>query len=232
MTLRTTLASIVSAAVLGIGVLASAAPLPPVSDSALRTYRSLQMRQFEDPDANLGYLKKNEYVLPNDVFDAYLRLEGSKAKAVGMFINEAGFNQGEEFQKQLSNLGYDDGVIHTYFTILNRRRSIIIKEAQLRKPHFRTILLHERVHKAMPDLPHEDITALHKGYEGVKETLPKKYFEKHAKAGSDPWIEFYPYLSDDKEFDPAVEEKLKKDHPKAHEVYTRMVEPIRKELLL
>jgi hypothetical protein len=232
MTLQSTLASIATAAVLTLETLvAAAAPLPRVSDSALRAYRGMQMRQFEDPDAHLGFLKKNEFVVPDYVFDLYRRLRGSPTEVSGIFLNEAGFEQGEEFQRRMRNMSYDDGDIHTYFTIFNRRRTIIVKESELKKPHFRTLMLHERVHKAMPDLMRHELHELHEAYQAIKEMLPASYFKDLAAVDSDPWREFYPVLAEKTEFDPAVETKLKNDHPEAYAIFSKMVEPMRKELL-
>jgi hypothetical protein len=129
-------------------------------------------------------LKPNEFVVPNDVFNAYVNEAGGTgikqdfSFVGGVYISNPRNLWG--LDDKLEELGYSSQESDTYKAMFEREGVIIINEKSLVEGTFESNLRHERVHKLLNDLPDEEYDHL---IDVAKRMLGRKYTVKQAYDG-------------------------------------------------
>jgi predicted aminopeptidase len=234
------------AVVLALGGLESvlsgcATTLPRVSQSKLASYHNSITSSVEDPHDYLRFLNEDEYIVPDDVFDAYVRTIDKRPKwisnPIGGYLSKNYIDtnaEKKEFINRLKKLGLNEDEVAIYSTLLTNSDVIIFRASVLKDKSFEKVIAHERFHKKMKILNDEDYRYMmdvanellerrdDNGLSFVRERYNSKYRGGFAVMFADlNHEEFYTYLAQG-EFIPEVEKTLRTDFPKAYEIFDRI----------
>ncbi len=139
-----------------------------------------------DPNNYTRFLREDEHILPNRVFDAYAETISCSCSnmsnaPVGGYITKNFLDtrkEQEEFRKRLMQEGFSRNDIRHYEKILTKPDIIIFRESILtsKNPDFTEALPHERFHKEMAGLSEEELRVLHNAYDNIihKEYTPEE----------------------------------------------------------
>ena len=111
----------------------------------------------------LQYFKENEFIVPDAVFESYVRAIGADRGNVvsqegGYFSRNYLFNKErrDSFQKELEKLGLEADVIEYYNTLFTSYGVIIFRESILGNERITEALPHERFHQESKKLSNGD----------------------------------------------------------------------------
>lgn len=201
-------------------------------------------REIEDPRGYLKLLVPREYVLQDEIFEAYARtVEKRKAFAgasVGGYMSKNYLDRNEEkieFRNRLAELELSSEEIGFYEQLFTSTDVIIFREALLKKNFFLKALPHERMHKKLKYLKDEERAVMEEAAKEIalrrddndeptlKENESRLLMENAlgfcVSAAMTNWEEFYTYLAQG-EFDEAAEEELKNSYPQAYKIFIRI----------
>jgi hypothetical protein len=210
-----------------------------VSRTNLRSHQASIRSSVSDPHDYLKYLREDEYIIPNEVFNAFVKTVEEKPIApVGGHLSRNYLDTEEkekEFIERLQNLNLSNEEISIYQTLFTKPDNIIFKATVLEDGYFEKALPHERFHKELKRLPKKaygymrkvarDILSIkredpvdHGPVTWVREKGDKTCLGHRVMSAKINWEEFYPYLAQG-EFKDEVEEKLKTDYPIAYRLF-------------
>ena|GEM_PF-6670347 len=225
----------------GLGLEASCATikLPKLKGDLLTYYNSLPSTAEARKKQWYRLLQEDEYVLPDEVFEAYaITVDENLARMPESFIEImlpfAGYieenyvdtkKEKKELLERLEALGLSQEEIAFYFTLLTKPDIIIIRESSLDRD-FIEFLLHERFHKELHELERRNKKE-YKHLMKIGEKLIERgladflFFNTNAK-------EFYAHLAfnTDRATRERIERILMKEYPKAYEIYYKMKKEI------
>jgi hypothetical protein len=209
--------------------------LPELKGDLLSYYNSLPSTAKARKKQWYGLLQEGEYVLPDEVFEAYATtVDENLARMPESFrkimLPYAGYleknyidtkKKKKELLERLETLGLSKEEIAFYFALLTKPDIIIIRESSLDRD-FIEFLLHERFHKELHELERRN----KKEYKFLMKTGEKLiergladflFFNTNAK-------EFYAHLAfnTDKATRERIEKILMEEYPKAYEIYYKM----------
>jgi hypothetical protein len=221
----------------GLGLEASCATikLPKLKGDLLTYYNSLPSTAEARKKQWYRLLQEDEYVLPDEVFEAYaITVDENLARMPESFIEImlpfAGYieenyvdtkKEKKELLERLEALGLSQEEIAFYFTLLTKPDIIIIRESSLDK-NFVEFLLHERFHKKLHQLERQN----KKEYKHLM-----KIGEKLIERGLADFLfinvnaeEFFAHLAfnTDRATRERIEKILMEEYPKAYEIYYKM----------
>ena len=202
----------------------------------LRQYYTM----ISDPHQYLQYLESREYIIPDNVFDAYANavekrpivfwIQGPSAAYISRNFLEG--EERESFQKQLARQGYTKEESEIFSSILCAQGNIVLKESLLQDSFFQEALCHERVHREVDALSSEEKDVLRQAYDGLKSrSHPQRKGEflddKDEYSGVISSLvyangnEFPPYLATGA-FKGFVEDSMFSDFPAAYAIFQRV----------
>lgn len=134
-----------------------------ITAAQVQSYRAEVHKKSVDPFQYLQYFKENEFIVPDAVFESYVRAIGAdKGKVVsqegGYFSINYLFTQErrESFQKELEPLGLEADVVGYYNKLFTSSGVIIFRESLLENERIKEGLPHERFHEEIKKLSNED----------------------------------------------------------------------------
>lgn len=225
------------------GIITGCASIPKVSREELKIgYQSSVISSIEDPRDRLRFLHDDEYVVPDKVFNTYVRIvngyednfpEWAIIQAGGYFAEN--YLSGREINKfagRLKELNLSEEEISFYIKLFTREDIIILKASELKEDvSFKKFLPHERFHKAMRRLSRKDrkeMMDVAREMIDAKNTDGKSLVPRgnaYVAASQNP-EEFYTYLAQG-EFTFEVEDVLRKNYPKTYQIFDRIREECR-----
>lgn len=144
-----------------------AATLPNMSKAVITAHQSSLVSRIENSRGYLKFLREEEYVIPNKIFDAYAETIDKRPKwfgtPVGGYALKSYLNtqeKREEFQARLKKLKTNDEEIQIYSAIFNRPDVIVFRASLLNDKYFEKALPHERFHKELKRLNSDDYAHL------------------------------------------------------------------------
>jgi hypothetical protein len=200
-------------------------------------------RKLEDPNGYLEYLEDREFVIQNEIFDAYAKTVDKRphwgGDPVGGYLSKNYLDKKvevEEFAERLAKLKLSKNEIKFYESLFTSTDLIIFRESILQQEFFLKALPHERFHMKMKELDSKEYNYMMKvaknllsrtdkdNFHFVTENMDSKYVGGFAKmqAHMNP-EEFYTYLAQG-EFVPEAEEAFKNEFPDAYEVFSKIKE--------
>jgi len=125
------------------------------------------MPEFEYPDEltnrNLGLLQENEFVIENDVFDAYARTVDKTpewlSNPIGGYLAVNYIDkrsERKEFSERLKKLGIPKSKSSAFYRLFTTSGIIVFRKSALSDSCFGDYLGHERFHKEMRRLSRKD----------------------------------------------------------------------------
>ncbi len=213
------------------------------SEEILRGLERFQKKELKDPYGYLKYLRDREFVIQNEIFDAFAKTVDKKpwwlSSPTAGYLAENYLDtkeEQEEFRTRLQKLGLPQNEIAFYESLFKSTDILIFRESALQEKEFFPIAVaHERFHQAIKKLSSEEYELMKKTAqeiiylkEGSVPFVREKYHGEKAVVGfyiaaaSMNWEEFYTYLAQG-EFDERVEDMLK-NYPKAYAIFSRIKE--------
>ncbi len=143
------------------------------------------------PQEFLSLLKKNEYIIPNEVMNSYGRAVDERIRnnpelfglpgGTTIDINRLGKNAHQFFQKDMRERGFTEEEIERFVLMLSRPGNIIITESVATKNpeespimNLPRVLAHERTHGFIHTLDEKEIEILKKAWEGLQKQTVKE----------------------------------------------------------
>jgi len=201
-------------------------------------------RELEDPNNYLRYLKDREFVVKNEIFDAYINsiYVGSRLGNVeGTYMSKNYLDKKEEikeFRERLTKLGLLEDEISFYESLFTSSDIIILPESILKTKKFLKILPHERFHKKIQCLSNGEYKMMKQaaqeimGREDEEENMRfvrERYYEGKEWGGGSVtaavmnWEEFYTRLAQG-EFEDFVEQAFEDDYPEEYKIFLEIKE--------
>ncbi|MEM2478994.1 MAG: hypothetical protein QXJ92_02270 [Candidatus Pacearchaeota archaeon] len=199
----------------------------------------------ENYSKNLKKLEEDEYVLPNDVFEAYAKIVMGNyplpPEQIGGYINvPLNSKNYEKFRNALKD-NYSEQEIALFYSILSKKGNIIIKEKALDEalndPDLDTILIHERTHKEFDKLSNKEknkVCKVHELFKQMKNPDGTYFLNfKRLSMGFGNFIElyancdeFFPFLVTDS-LRQEVEQELRK-YPDVYKIFEKIKAKVKK----
>lgn len=238
------------AIILGLGgmeaVLSSGCSANRIGLKSEEVHKGLESfyRKLEDPNGHLKYLEDREFIIKNEIFDAYAQTVDKRPKwlgsPIGGYMSQSYLDRKEEveeFREKLAELGLSRNEAEFYESLFASSDIIIFRESILKKRLFLKALPHERFHKAIAWLNDGEYRIMTEAAQEIMKSkddrgvclVAERYYENkvsfgfYTAAASMDWEEFYTYLAQG-EFDDSVERALKDGYPKAYGIFSRIKE--------
>ncbi|MDO8642015.1 MAG: hypothetical protein Q7R76_00285 [Candidatus Woesearchaeota archaeon] len=199
-----------------------------VSSSALTAYHDIKQTEIPDPLGHRHLLGPHEFIVPDKVMQVDDAQKG-RAPAAGFFLDETSLYDSGPLIGGLQKAGYSEHDAWWYYGVLTTIGNIVISEETFQSLYFREILVHERLHKRIPNLPHNEHNILSDAYNKLhqRNIIPEVFFAEVKKVGSNPMNEFYPALVGlaygfDDLMGIKIEEILFKDYPAAYHIFDHL----------
>lgn len=200
-------------------------------------------RELEDPYGYLKYLEDREFVVKNEIFDAYARTVDKRpewlGQPVGGYLSENYLDtkaEVKEFRKRLAKLGLSQDEIRFYEVPFTSTDLIIFRESILKEEdYFLKVLAHERFHKEIKRLSNKEYQVMRQAAQEImsrkdedgRYPFSEKWYPGKRVSGlylataQTNWEEFYTFLAQG-EFEPLAEDLLKGYYPEAYEIFERL----------
>lgn len=216
------------------------------NEEILRGLEKFQQRELKDPYGYLEYLRDREFIIQNEIFDAFAKTVDKKpwwlGSPLGGYLAENYLDtieEQKEFRSRLQKLGLSQDAVEFYESFFKSTDIIIFRESTLQeKEFFPKVVAHERFHQAIKKLTSEEYKLIKNVAQEIMKSKDEDVFfvrEKYHKkstvvgfyiaAASVNWEELYTYLAQG-EFDERVEDVLR-TYPKAYAIFSRIKESCR-----
>lgn len=191
--------------------------------------------ELDDPNGYLKYLTDREFVIKNEIFDAYLKTAGEQHPwlndyCAGLYLDRNSLNTIEKivkFRKKLIELGLSHDEIIFYESLFRSSDVIILRESTLKEDYFLKMLSHERFHRMLRQLSGEEYEIMEQAAKGmmrknselgIRFVSDEAVSQLYENAISLQWEDFYTYLAAG-ELENSVLGLLKSDYPEAYEIF-------------
>jgi hypothetical protein len=188
------------------------------------------------------YLKKNEFIVPYNVFSAY-----EKASRTGPTYSKSNGNgcagtcisdiidDEDEFIKNLSDMNYSKKEINDYYKIFSTKGNIVLRELPNEySDYYKTTLVHERMHYLQNNLNENDRQKIkdcwskimdkkynNQDYSNILSNECKSHEDRVKKEVMLKWGEMLPYMTT---IETDINEIIIKDYPEVCQIYNNMKE--------
>ena len=152
-----------------------------ISPEIIQRYRNY-LRTVKDPHNYLRYLQGNEYLIPDNIFNIFLRridwLNLCPMCTIAIF-NDYSHRLYNNVEIQhldmvlngildgIRALGYSEEDARLFWTLFGINKGILIRQSMLEKPEFTLTLIHERVHREISKLSQSNQIVLQNAFSAL-----------------------------------------------------------------